>query len=252
MKGPAIFLLIYFVAFRRDLRYLVDFVISTVVIVGASVLVVPIELYWYYIVNVVPKLWTTASFCAFCPVAQTDNRSIMGWISLAGLSKFTPFVSLAGFGLFALFSFYVDSNKWADAFGKRTVRADAMFLLNVLVMLLFEPHSMVYPYVWIILPSALFLSALLVDEVKLAYLALVSIETFLLNSSPYPSFFSYVGRPMTIIPWALVGNLMMTISLVPIFICPTITFRNLKTSLSKKTRKHFTIGNSRVKAFQPF
>jgi len=54
LKGPAVFLLIYFVVFRRDLQYLAHYLFSMLVIVVASLLVVPIRFYWYYVVNVVP------------------------------------------------------------------------------------------------------------------------------------------------------------------------------------------------------
>jgi hypothetical protein len=226
LKGTPILLLIYFVAFRRDLQYLARFLVSSLAIVGASMLVVPVGLYWYYIVNVAPTLSEA--------IALVDNQSIVGLMSLAGLSKVTPYVSLAGFGLFTLFSFYASSNWRANAFGKKTLCADGMFLMNVLIMLLFGPRSTIYPYVWVILPLALFLSGLLMEELRLAYLALVGIETVLMNSNPYPlfffrwnpqAFFFYFGVPVTVIPWAMIGNLMMILSLIPVYLRPSTILR---------------------------
>jgi hypothetical protein len=222
LNGASILFLIYFVIFRRDLQYLAHYLFSMLVIVVASLLVVPIRFYWYYVVNVAPTL--------LGEVVLTDNQSIVGVMSLAGMSKVTSFVSLVGVGLFALLAFYINSNRRGDVFGKRTLRADGMFLMNILVMLLFGPRSTVYAYVWAILPLALFLSALLMEELKLAYLALVGIETFLLNSSPYPYFLFYLGVSVTIVPWVTLGNFMMTLGLIPIYIRPNTIFRNVEST----------------------
>jgi hypothetical protein len=225
LKGTPILLLVYFVAFRRDLLYLARCLASITIIVGVSMFVVPFESYWYYMVKVAPTL--SEAF------ALTENQSIVGVLSLAGLSKATLYVSLAGFGLFALFSFYASSNNWKDFFGRNTLRADGMFLMNVLMMLFFGPRSTIYPYVWIILPSALFLSALLIEKPNLAYLALVSLATFLMNSNPYPAhlanFLFYRGVSPFILPGIIIGNMMMVISLIPIYIRPKVIFRSSKT-----------------------
>jgi hypothetical protein len=209
------------------------------VIVGASLLVVPIGLYWYYIVNVVPMLSVALSL--------ESNQSLVGSMSLAGMSKLTPFVSLAGFGLFALFSFNVNSNRWASAFGKRTLREDAMFLMNILVMLLFDPRSLVYPYVWVILPLALFLSTLLMEGPKLAYLALIGFATCFLNSSSGAAVLSFIVYPASLPTFMIgnlimaiqrgslmIGNLMMVTSLILIYLCPYAIFRRVKNHRSAK------------------
>jgi hypothetical protein len=220
MKETPILFLVYFVVFRRDLLYLARCLASIAIIVGVSLFVVPIESYWYYVVKVAPTL--SEAF------ALTDNQSIVGVLSLAGLSKVTPYVSLAGFGLFALFSFYASSNRWKDFFGRNTLRADAMFLMNVLIMLLFGPRSTIYPYVWVILPLALFISALLMGKFKLTYLALVGLGAFLVNSDPHPLFLYYMGVSVTILPWITIGNMMTTVSLIPIYIRPKVLYHSSK------------------------
>lgn len=229
LKGPAVFLLIYFVIFRRDLKYLVHFTFSTFVIVGASLLVVPIKLYWFYLVNVLPTLYSEYSL--------GESQSIVRVLYLAGLNEPTlQAISVAGFVLLAIFAFCANSNRWAKVFGKRTLRADAMFLMNVLIVLLLSPRSLISPYVWVILPVALFLSALLVEDVRLAYLGVVGLAAFLVNSNPHPYFFFYLGMSVTIIPWMMIGNLMMTISLIPIYIRPNAIFRNVKSQLIHRRR----------------
>jgi hypothetical protein len=228
LKGPALLLLIYFVLFRRDLQYLAQFLVSTLMIVGASLLIIPIGLYEYYIVNVLPTLSIA--------LASDWNQSLTGLITLAHMSQITPVVSVAGFVLFGIFSFWVSSKKLAS--GSKSLRVDAMFLMNVLVMLLFGPRSTIYPYAWVILPLALFLSALLMEQVKLTYLALVVFATFLLNSVLAPDFLrstaSAVVAPhfinyQVLFPSELVGNLILIISLIPIYLHPRTIFRHVKT-----------------------
>jgi hypothetical protein len=223
LKGPAVFLLIYFVVFRRDLKYLVHYVISTLVIVGASLFVVPVKLYWFYVVSVLPMLYGEYTL--------EDSQSIVRVLYLAGLSKpALQTISIAGICLFMIFAFYVNSNKWAKVFGKKTLRSDGMFLMNGLIVLLLSPLSVIYPYVWVILPVALFLSALLVEDVRLAYLGLVGLAAILVNSHPYPTFFYYLGVSVTIVPWVTLGNLMMTLGLIPIYIRPNTIFRNVEST----------------------
>jgi len=79
LKGPAFLLLIYFVIYRRDLGYLAKFLVSTLAIVGISLLVVPANLYQYYFVVFVPRLWGAFGL--------RSNQSIVGAMSLAGMSQ---------------------------------------------------------------------------------------------------------------------------------------------------------------------
>ena len=213
MKCLPILLLIYFVAFRRDLQYLARFLVSSLAIVGASLLVVPIQLYSFYLTRLAPILSIASS--------SDQNYSIVRYVSLAGMSRVSPFVSLAGVGLFALFSLYVNPDR-SRVLDKKPLLNEGMFLMNVLVMLLLGPKSWHANYVWVILPLALFLSGLLMEETKLAYLALIGIETFLLNSAWYDIW------QHGILSWQLnyvtIGNLMMLFSLIPIFMRRTLSF----------------------------
>ena len=218
MKGSAVFFLIYFVIFRKDLRYLVHFLISTLVIVGASLLVVPWKLYWYYMVTVLPGTYSQYE--------RQTSQTIVRLLYLAGMNRLAlQATSLAVVCLFAIFSFYASSNRWTATFGKRTVRADAMFLMNGLIILLVSPRSLIYPYVWVILPLALFLSTLLMERVKIGYLMFVGFATFFLNSVLSPDFLAGIYQ---ILPLEIIGNLMMIISLIPIHIRPTAIIRRAK------------------------
>ena len=95
MKLNPIFLLIYFVIFRRDLKYLIYFVASTVVIIGVSLLGVPVQLYWYYLVNILPHLYVQYQI--------SEVQSIIRLLWLAGLEEpYLQVVSITGVVLFAI------------------------------------------------------------------------------------------------------------------------------------------------------
>jgi len=222
LKGSAVFLLIYFVIFRRDKRFLGYFLVSMLAIVGASLLVVPVQLYWYWVVSVAPTMYSVFDW--------PESQSLVHLFWLAGFGKTAlQLVSLSGIGLFTIISFYAGQNRWKNNLRGNTICADAMFLLNGLIILLLSPFSLIYSYVWVILPLALFLSSLLVEDVKLAYLALVGFASCFLNSSVGISVLSLVIYPMTL-PTFLIGNLMMILSIIPIYLRPNVILRHSKSS----------------------
>lgn len=152
-EGPAVLLLAYFVLFRKDFSYLLRFLLSVLMIIGVSLLLVPVGDYWYYLNHVVP------------PQSGVTNPYVYAAYA----------VSLGGFILFAVFSFWAGTRRLP--FNQASLSADTMFLLNVLVMLLFAPArgNEVHPYVWVILRLALFLSAILIEHIRSEYLALVGV-----------------------------------------------------------------------------
>lgn len=226
LKGVPVLFLIYFVIFRRDLRYLAHFLIATLVIIGASLLVVPIQLYWYWVGNVVPKVLVAAS--------TLNNESITRYFSLAGLAGLTPIIFFASVCSLAVFAFYVNSDKFM-ALGKAPLRADAMFLINALVMLLFGSRSWPQDYVWVILPIALLLSGLIMEDVKAAYLMILGFATFLLNSTPYPLFMYYLNSyhlGLGALPTGAIGSVILTVSLIPMYLRPSWIFYSIKKQMA--------------------
>jgi hypothetical protein len=205
LKGPPVLLLIYFVAYRRDVKYLFRFLLSTAVIVGASLVVIPVQLYGDYVLNILPRLMIAAG---------TFHQSAVSLLATVNVNYLSPVVSVVGVALFAFFAFYVNSK----TSGKDPLRDDSMFLMNIFVYLLLGPETSPYSYVWVILPLALVVSALVTDhKVRLMYIAVISFEAFLLSSNNYISFQTLTtGQfPLAI---NLAGGLMMTLSLVPIFV----------------------------------
>ena len=218
LKGPAILLLIYFVLYRHDIKYLLRFLLSTALIVGASLTVIPIQLYSYYLTNVAPNLLISAG---------EFHQSAVSYLAQAGVNYLSPIVSVAGVILFALFAFYVNSKKSSEL-DSDSFRDDTMFLMNILVYLLLGPQTSPYSYVWVILPLALVLSNLITQEnVRFAYLALMGFETFLLSSNIYANFNLVVVGQIPY-PVNVAGSLMMIVSLIPIFIRFSSITRSVK------------------------
>jgi len=217
LKGPPVLFLVYFVVFYRDLRYLVYFLESIFAILGISLLVVPIQLYWIWMVNVFPTLFVGAAL----PI----NESVMGTIFISGFSYLTPGVFVVGTCMFAMFAYRAYSKSLTRPSGPSLVAADAMFLMNSLMILLLGTRSWPQDYVWVIIPVALFLSALSVQGVKTSYFIMVSVAAFFFNFNAYPLFTYYLtmsyGFPQVeMIPTGLVGDLLMAASLILLFIRP--------------------------------
>ena len=196
LKGPPALLLVYFVLYRRNVKYLVRFAIATIVLVLASLLIIPVRVYSYWIANILPTLSSA--------YALESNQSIPGVIANAHMSQITPAITITGYALFAIFTLWLGSKKVRGE--NVAFRDDAMFLLNVLIMLLFGSRSTVYPYVWTIIPLALFISSLMVQATRSKYFALVCAGVFLVNSVLSPDFLDY-----RTIPLALIGNMILTL-----------------------------------------
>jgi len=233
LKGPAVLLLIYFVLFRRDARYFIYFVASTLSLAVASLLIVPIDLYWYYLVKVLPSLSVAASQGVFI-VTEPTAQSIVKYLAVAGFTGITPIVSIVGFIVFGVFSFWVSSRR-PRPIGKRPIFCDAMFLMNVLVMLEFVPRTETYSYVWVILPLALCLSALLMENVNAYYAALFALVTFMLNSSFKLQLYGSRSLPIVETPFEIIGNLVLILALAVIYLKPTLAMTYSPRIMKAKT-----------------
>lgn len=226
LKGPPVLFLLYFVVFFRDLRYLLYFAESTVAILGVTLAVVPVQLYWVWLTNVFPTLF----FSAALPI----NESVTGPVALAGLSNLTPSLFVLGVCMFAGFAYRARSISTTKRRGL-PLSADAMFLMNSLVVLLLGTRSWPQDYVWVILPVALFLSGLLVHGAKTPYFMFVGLAAFVFNLNAYPIFMYYLDYyPITLyflprnemIPTGLIAGLLMVPALVLFFIHPQAILRN--------------------------
>ena len=224
LKGPPVLFLLYFVLFRRDLAYLAHFLESTVAILGISLFVVPVQLYWVWFANIFPNLFVGAGM----PV----NESITGALSMSGLAYLTPAVFMLGLCILAAFAYHTYPRQLSKTGGspvQSSMAGDAMFLLNSLVLLLIGTRSWPQDYVWVILPTALFLSALLVGNVKASYFMVVCLAAFLFNFDSYPLFMYYLSQytpHASLVPYvqmigtSMVGGLLMIPCLILLFLRP--------------------------------
>jgi len=227
MKGPPVLFLIYFVIFHKDLRYLFNFLESTAAILGISLLLVPIQLYWTWAVNVLPTLFVAGPL----PI----NESVTGAVSLWGLTYLTPSVLVAAICMFAAFAYRVTPISSTNVGAKSSIPADAMFLMNSLFILLIGSRSWTQDYVWVIIPVALFLSALVVNGVRTTYFIVVGLATFLFNLDTYPIFmynypyyFSdyFIYTHFVMVPTGLIGSLLMTSALILLLIRPRLVCKS--------------------------
>lgn len=229
LKIDPVFLLIYFVIFRRDFKYLAGFTAFLAGLVGVSLFVVPIQWYWYYIAKVVPTLYSQYS--------MESSESIVRFLWYLGLSRAElQAFSMLGVGMFALFAFCVNSNRWKNCFAKSAIRAEAMFLLNGLVVLFFSPRSLIYPYAWVVLPLGLFLSSVMREDCRVTYLLLVGIAGMLLCSQPsgWSGYFLNSYFVSMVVPTLMIGNLILIISLILIYLCPNTIFHNVKKPFNRR------------------
>jgi len=182
-------------------------------IVGLSTLVVPLSWYSSFLTDVVPTL----------SVVQLEpmNQSIIRYLSLAGLGDASSNVSIAGTGLFAVFSFVI--GRKLSTIRYEPLQNDAIFLLNVLIMLLLGPRSWPATYVWVILPLALFLSSILRENVRPVYLVIIGLATILLSSTLVQFFLVQAISQMNHLqlvelPLLIIGNMIMVACLTIVLV----------------------------------
>lgn len=210
VKGPpAALLLIYFVVYLRSVRYLAEFLLTTATIVLASLFLVPLEWYTSYLHVVMGLMGVGGGGLPCCSLVPLPNLEWLNGIVLG-----------AGFAALTIFMWKYGKVRFPS--DTRIVLGDSMFLLNVLLLLLLNPKTHIETYVWVILPLGIFLSGLLLTQVRVGYLALVGVGIFLLIASAEPQYLNY-----QVLPFYLIGNLLTTILLVVAIVRPNVCWRYL-------------------------
>jgi hypothetical protein len=179
--NPVLFL-IYFGLYRRDWRFVLGFAASCAAVGLTSLAFVPVNLYRDYFLDVLPQVtrgtgyWPNQSLLRFVPAAQS-------WIA--------PIVTAAGLGLFAAFAWWIggcqgqQDRRAGWPLGEGTWRSEAVFVMNMVVILVFSGKAWSMAYVWMILPMALFLTYLLHTPVRRWYVGLAAATAVLLVSKIY-------------------------------------------------------------------
>jgi hypothetical protein len=207
LKGQAVVFLIYFVLFRNDWKYLLRYFAVIVSSLALSLTVIPVQFYESYLAILLGRV-------PFTP--NSDTQSVVRYLWFLGLHQLSPLISGLGILIFAAFAFWSGRRILSYSVTLRESRlvlaVDGMFLLNVLVMLQFNPRSAYYEYVWVILPFALYLSGVILNHAKSWYLFLVTASGFMMNSVVLVH--SASQNTYYRFPYEILGNLILTVCLV--------------------------------------
>ncbi len=183
IKFNPIVLLAALVLYTWDYKYLLRFGLVFALVVAASLLFFPPGYYLTFIKDILPDISQGRAYYT--------NQSLIRLVAYQA-----PWPSLVAGGGFALFSAFCLYAGWRrrrapNALPAAPLAQDAIFLMNILALLLFSGHSWTMAYVWLILPLAELLPRLWQQArpwfFALAALAVILVsspvsEAFLLNS----------------------------------------------------------------------
>ena len=159
------FLMIYFLLFRRDLRFLLMYVASLVVMAAVSLFFVPLGWFVDYVRYVLPEVGKGDSFWL--------NQSLLKYLS--SYPALSRVAGIGGLGLLALVIWFISRRYKADermpAFplGTGGIISELVFILNLSGVLIFLGRAWVAAYVWLILPSAWLVIIILSRRIRLAW-----------------------------------------------------------------------------------
>jgi len=181
LKVSPVFLLFYYLIFQRDFRFLVMYAAAGLLIVAASLFFVPFGSYLDYGLNILPQVSTgTASYL---------NQSLLRYMSFSPLVA--RLASIGGLGLLAVL-IWVLSRRYPPAvrrsilpLGGEGFPSQMVFILNLTGILSFIGKVWPATYVWLILPSAWLVTALIDRPARPGYLSVVVLAVFLVGSKNY-------------------------------------------------------------------
>ncbi len=202
LKVSPVLLLITYVVFHRDLRYLLTFTVAGLSLVLFSLLFVPFELYPDYALHILPEVSGGTSYWLNQSLAKLFGENPLAVRAISA-------TSLAGFTLFAWWMQKhtreaITTSGWR--LGTGSFIPEVVFCLNLLVILLVVGKVWSMTYVWMILPSALLLSRFLSGPWKLGFLVALGMGAFLLQAKVY----GFPGLDSL----NLIGNLFMSTGLI--------------------------------------
>ena len=200
IKINPVFLLLYFIIYKKDLRFLLNYAVSCVGLVLLSLISVPVHLYKMYIKIILPSIGKGSVYfynqSLFRPLSTIiPNERV--------LSLVLCFLLILVFGSLC---YFVWRRKIKGGF------VDTAFLaLNLLGVLLITPFSWHMAYVWILIPIILLLYRCYRCPIRISYIfilpllvgtALVVSRIDPQNSGPLVTNFNLIGA----------GTLFLTIS----------------------------------------
>ncbi len=181
LKVSPVFLLIYFVLFLRDWRFLIWYAGAVLLLLAASLLVVPFSYYTNYIFQTLPEVSKgTAAYL---------NQSLLRYLSFS--PGFARLISFGGLACLAVLMAVIGKRyspaerQPARVLGGDNFPSELAFILNLGWTLIFVGKAWPATYVWLILPSAWLVTGLLAHRAKPAVLAVVILAVFLVTAKNY-------------------------------------------------------------------
>jgi hypothetical protein len=181
IKVSPVFLLIYFVIFRRDLRFLLMYIGTLVILAAFSLFFVPFGWYVDYVRYVLPEVGKGSSFWL--------SESITKYLSFSpGIARAA---GIAGLILLSAVVWLISRKYTAEErnvtlpLGKGGTVGELVFILNLAGTLIFLGTAWVATYVWLIIPSAWLVVIVLTRRVKLPWAAGIGAGIALVTAKVY-------------------------------------------------------------------
>jgi len=181
LKVSPVFVLIYYLIFQRDWRFLLMYLCTCLVFTGLSLLFVPFGSYLEYVLYILPGVSAGTSNY----LNQSLLRYLSAWPWVARL------VSFGGLGLLAVLIWLVSrrhppsERQAALPLGEKHFTAEAAFMLNLSAILIFVGKAWPATYVWLILPTAWLIAGLIARPARLGAWVTVLLAGFLVLAKNY-------------------------------------------------------------------
>jgi hypothetical protein len=181
LKVSPVLFLIFFVVGLRDVRFVVAFALSGLGLILVSLVWVPFSLYPDYLFNVLPEVGRGATVWM--------NQSVLKY--LAEYKDLSWIIALGGVLGYTGFSWWVSQRLTIEQRSPRALLAEkdllslALFMMNLMVILIFAGRLWTMAYTWTILPGSLLLVFLLETGLPRLYKALLSLGGILLHAKIY-------------------------------------------------------------------
>jgi hypothetical protein len=210
LKLNPVVLLATFVLYKKDYKYFLLFIASFVVLFGFSLLFIPLSYYTEFFTKVLPVITQSRGYYT--------NQSLIRLFAYHGAQ--TLQISAGGLLIFAFFA-------WLTGWRRRRVTSfeisdefvcDAVFLMNILVMLLFVGLAWTMAYTWVILPSSLVLLHLW-KRSSSWYMGIIILANIFINSR-------VEGEIKFLDRLNMTGGLILLISLMVMVIVPRVVLKD--------------------------
>ncbi len=173
IKVNPVMLLAALVLYPRDIKYLLRFGLTFTLLFGLSLLYTPLSYYIEFIQLILPDLGGGRAYYT--------NQSLIRLVAYQG--ALPALVAASGMIFISIFSIWTGwrQRKAPSSLPDQWLVSEAIFIMNILTLLLFSGHSWTMAYVWVILPITRLLVRLW-DQASAWFLGLLAISIVLINA----------------------------------------------------------------------